>query len=251
MIEKDLYQRWQAALELTKAQQKSGGIGTLSEKPLHAAIKYTIEPNDSYHEVRIGSSVADVITSEGIWEVQTRNLHSMKKKLEFFLTQGKVTVIHPIAQKKTIYWVDEDSGEVSKPSISPKKGKPLDSFMELMYVRDYLLHPNFRLQLWMLEVEEYRFLNGYGESRKKRATRYQQIPVELNEIVTCSCGEDYLNLLPELPPKFTRKDLKTAAKRSDSWTQRCIYTLEQLSLVERVGKEGRSFVYELKPQKIK
>ena len=246
MVDKDLYVRWQAALELTKAQQKRGGIGTLSEKPIHAAIKYTIEPNDSYHEVRIGSSVADVITSEGIWEVQTRNLHSMKKKLEFFLTQGLVTVVHPIAAKKTIFWVDEDSGEVSKPGVSPKKGKPLDSFMELIYLRDYLLHPNFRLQLWMLEMEEYRFLNGYGESRKKRATRYQQIPVDLKEIVACSCGEDYRKLLPELPERFTRKDLKAAAKRSDCWTQRCIYTLEQLGLAERIGKQGNSIVYQMK-----
>ncbi len=246
MIDKDLYARWQAALELTKAQQKSGGIGTLSEKPIHAVIKYTIEPNDSYHEVKIGSLVADVITSEGIWEVQTRSFFSMKKKLEFFLSKGVVTVVHPIAQKKTILWVDEENGEVSKPSPSPKKGKPLDSFMELMYLRDYLLHPNFRLQLWMLEVEEYRFLNGYGENRKKRASRYQQVPVDLKEVVCCSCGEDYLKLLPELPEQFTRKELKAAAKRSDSWTNRCIYTLEQLGLAERVGKQGNSILYQLK-----
>ena len=82
MIEKDLYERWQAAVELQKSQQKSGGIGTLSEKPVHAVIKYTVEPNDTYHEVRIGSHVADIVTSQGIVEVQTRNFFGTKKKLE-------------------------------------------------------------------------------------------------------------------------------------------------------------------------
>ncbi len=243
MVDKELYERWQAALELNKSQQKSGGIGTLSEKPVHAVIKYTVEPNDSYHEVRIGSQVADVVTEQGIVEVQTRNFFGTKKKLEALLEKGPVRLIHPIAAKKWLCWVDEESGEVSAPKRSPKAGKALDSFMELMYLRDYLLHPNFSLELWMLEVEEYRFLNGYGTDRKKRATRYQQVPVDLLDVVVCRSEEDYLSMLPDLPETFTRKQLKEAAKRSDSWTQRTLYTLEQIAAIERCGKEGRTILY--------
>ncbi len=236
--------RFHTALALTKEQQKSWGIGTLGEKPLHAAIKYTVEPNDSYHEVKIGSSVADVVTDGAIVEVQTRNLHSMKKKLELFLSKGHVRLIHPISAQKRILWVDPDSGEVSAPKASPKKGQPYDAFMELMYIRDYLRHPNLTVELWLLEVEEYRFLDGYGKDRKKRSTRYQQVPVELLDIVPCSSPEDYWKLLPALPDPFTRKELKAATKRSDSFVNRCVYTLEQLELIRRVGKDGNAILYE-------
>ncbi|MBP1581812.1 MAG: hypothetical protein J6A26_05395 [Oscillospiraceae bacterium] len=245
MIDPNLYQRWLDALELNKAQQKTGGIGTLGEKPIHAAIKYTIEPNDSYHEVSIGGSVADIVTEQGIIEVQTRSLFSMKKKLDLFLQEAPVTIIHPIAQRKWLCWVDEESGEVSSPKRSPKSGQAYDAFMELMYLRDYLLHPNLTIQFWMLEVEEYRFLNGRGKDRKNHATRYQQVPLDLKEIVNCHSGEDYLALLPQLPSPFTRKELQKTAKRSDRWAQRTLYTLEQLHLVHRCGKEGNSILYEL------
>lgn len=243
MIDKDLYERWQAALELNKAQQKSWGIGTLREKPVHAAIKYTVEPNDSYHEVRIGSFVADVVTEQGIVEVQTRSLHSLKKKLAHFLEQGKVTVIHPMAQRNYIAWVDEESGEVTAPRRSSHSKKPYDSFYELMYLRELLLHPNLSMEFWMLDVEEYRFLNGYGKDKKSHATRYQQMPKDLLDIVRCHCGEDFLNLLPEVPEVFTRKQLKDAAKRTDRWAQRAIYTLEQMNLLERAGKEKNAILY--------
>lgn len=244
MIDPNIYERWLSALERNQTQQKRAGIGTLSEKPIHAAIKYTVEPNDSYHEVRIGTFVADVVTEQGLVEVQTRNLFGMKKKLAAFLREGNVRLIHPIAEKKWICWVDEESGEVKNPTRSPKRGKPYDSFMELMYLRDYLQHPNLTLELWMLEVEEYRFLNGRGADKKNHATRYQQVPLDLKEIIVCKCATDYLSLLPELPAPFTRKELQKAAKRSECWAQRCIYTLEQLELVRRCGKEGNAILYE-------
>ncbi len=245
MVDKSTLDSFQAALELSKDQQKQWGIGTLGEKPLHAVIKYTVEPNDSYHEIKIGSSVADVVTDGAIVEVQTRNLHSMKRKLSLFLEKGKVRLIHPIAAKKWLCWVDPDSGEVSAPKISPKKGQAFDSFMELMYIRDYLKHPNLTVELWLLEVEEYRFLDGYGKDKKKRSSRYQQLPKELLDIVSCNCAEDFLKLLPELPEVFTRKELKAAVKRSDAFVNRCLYTLEQLELVQRVGKEGNAILYKL------
>lgn len=245
MIEKDLHERWQAAMELQKSQQKSGGIGTLSEKPVHAVIKYTVEPNDTYHEVRIGSHVADIVTSQGIVEVQTRNFFGTKKKLEAFLEKGPVILIYPIAEKKQIFWVDEESGEVSVPKRSPKNGKPLDSFMELMRIRNLLGHPNLTFQIWMMEVEEYRFLNGYGKDRKKRASRYQQVPVELKEIYSYYNLQDYLSMLPELTNPFTKKELMKAAKRTEAWARYTLYTLEQCGLIVRCGKEGNAILYQI------
>ena len=244
MIEGSLYERWLAALELNKAQQKSSGIGTLSEKPVHAAVKYTVEPNDSYHEVRIGSYVADVVTERGIIEVQTCNFSGLKKKLAFFLEQGPVTVIHPIALTKWICWVDEESGEVSPPKRSSKRGKPLDGFYELLRIRELLGHPNLTVEFWMLELTEYRFLNGYGKQRKIRASRYQQIPMDLTEIVRCHEGRDYLALMPELPEHFTTKELMKAAGRTEAWARRTLYTLEQAGLLRRCGKEKKAILYE-------
>ena len=54
-----------------------GGIGTLGEKSLHAALKLYYEPDSSRHEIPVGQYVADIVNEEGIIEIQTKHLSSM------------------------------------------------------------------------------------------------------------------------------------------------------------------------------
>ena len=56
--------------------QEKGGIGTLSERCLHAVLKYWVEPDESRHEVRLPCGlVADVFDGERVVEIQTGSLY--------------------------------------------------------------------------------------------------------------------------------------------------------------------------------
>ena len=53
--------RFQTACDhVLQLQQKNTLIGTLSEKTIHAVLKYYLEPDVSYHEIRVGSFFADI-----------------------------------------------------------------------------------------------------------------------------------------------------------------------------------------------
>lgn len=80
------------------------------------------------------------------------------------------------------------------------------------------MHPNFRLCIPLLEVTDYKYLDGYGKQKKLRATRGERIPEALLGEVICGSRWDYLNLLPEdLPEPFTTKTLaKSDATRADA-----------------------------------
>ena len=67
------------------------GIGTLSEKSVHAVLKNYFAPNADFHEVPIEGYVADIYTGREIIEIQTRQFHRMREKLQAFLPICPVT----------------------------------------------------------------------------------------------------------------------------------------------------------------
>lgn len=73
------------------------GVGTLSEKYLHALLKNFFEPDKSCHEVKVGRFTADILHSDNsITEIQTRSLNKLREKLEYYLLEGhKVRVVYP------------------------------------------------------------------------------------------------------------------------------------------------------------
>ena len=99
-----------------------GGIGCLGEKILHVVLKQYLEPDPSFHEVKIGRYVADIAGDSGVVEIQTRNFSALKKKLAAFLPHYPVTVVTPIPQIKWLSWIEEQTGEVTKKRKSPKTG---------------------------------------------------------------------------------------------------------------------------------
>ena len=71
----------------------AGGIGTLSEKALHAALKSYYEPDFESREVKVGGFVADIVGENGIIEIQTRGFDRLGRKLDVFLEAARVTVV--------------------------------------------------------------------------------------------------------------------------------------------------------------
>ena len=106
------------------------------------------------------------------------------------------------------------------------------------------MHPNFRLCIPLLEVTDYKYLDGYGKQKKLRATRGERIPEVLLGEVICESRWDYLNLLPEdLPEPFTTKTLAKAMRRSQTQAQCAANVLYSMGVLERVGKEKNAYLY--------
>lgn len=222
------------------------GIGTLSEKTMHAVLKNYYAPDEDMHEIPIENYVADIYTGTEIIEIQTRSMNRMRKKLEAFLPLYPVTIVYPIPREKWLLWIDEETGEVSQKRKSPKKGNPYQAFIELYKIRPFLANPNLRLRLDLIDMEEYRLLNGWSRDKKKGSERYDRIPTAFVEEVCIDCIRDYMQLIPyELPEQFTAKEFAKCAKIPAKLAGTVLLIFYDLGLVSRVGKNGNSYIYEV------
>ena len=232
------------AMETAKAGGNS--IGTLNESPLHAVLKLYCEPRYELHEIDVGGYVADIANELGCIEIQTRNFGKMKKKLSRMLQQSVVTLVYPVAGIKWVLWIDTQTGEVTPRRKSPKKWQPADVFYELYWIRDLIAHPNFRLKVVVLELEEYKYLDGWDKTKKRNATRATRVPLDILDEIDVTCPDDLTLLLPELPRQFTTADVAKFGSISDSSAQKAVKLLTDLGIAERVGKKGRRYLYEIK-----
>jgi len=226
-------------------QHIAGGIGTLGEKTLHSVLKHYFEPDASRHEIKIGGFVADILTEDGIIEIQTRQFDKLRGKLARFLEDGKVTIVYPVARTKWLIWLDKTTGEATKKRKSPKTGAAYEVFPELYKIKNELCHPNLTLCIVLLELEEYRFLDGWSKDRKKGSTRYDRIPSAITDALYIRCPGDYQALIPqELQRDFTVKDFRAASGLSLYSSGIALTILHTVGAVRRTGKNGRSYVYE-------
>lgn len=225
-------------------ERKRHGIGTLSEKTVHAILKNYYAPNEDYHEVPIESYVADIYRDGEIIEIQTRNFYTMRDKLETFLQEYPVTIVYPVPNEKWIIWIDEETGELSRKRKSPVKGNIYAVFKELYRIKMFLKNPNLHLRLVLMNMEEYRLLNGWSKDKKKGSTRYDRVPTELVKEITIDCLQDYLQFLPyDLPEEFTSADYAKKVRVTRTVAQTALNLLDYVGVVERVGKQGKSYLY--------
>lgn len=227
-------------------ENRSKRIGTLGEKTLHAVLKQYLEPNEDFHEKNVGSYIADILSEDGIIEIQTRQFDKLRKKLENFLSQNVVTVVYPVARTKWLIWMDEQTGEVTKKRKSPKTGMRCEVFKELYKIKHLLGHPNLRLRIVLIDLEEYRYLNGWSKDKKKGSSRCDQLPIDIVEEISIDCTGDYHKLIPEkLAPTFTSKEFRKAARTTLANAQTALNVLFAVGMVTRIGKQGNSYVYAL------
>lgn len=220
------------------------GIGTLSEKTVHAILKNYYEPDEDKQEIPIENYIADIYADGRIIEIQTRQMNKLRGKLDAFLPQYPVTVVYPIPREKWLIWIDEESGELSNKRKSPVKGNPYLAFSELYKIKMFLKNPNLRLRLVLMDVEEYRLLNGWSKDKKKGSSRFDRIPVTLAEEVEINCLKDYMQFVPyELEGSFTSKEFAKAAHIPVPLAQTVLNILYHVGTVTRVGKEGSQYLY--------
>ena len=250
----------------TAAEELCGeGIGTYSEKRLHKTLKRFFCEDESCHEVRIrpdgsiggqgvsgkGGYIADICRDGEIIEIQTGSFFSLKNKIRFYLenTGYSVTVVHPIAGVKYLSWIDTEDGSVKSRRRSPKKGSVTDALPELYWVSDMLDSDRLSFCFPILEIDEFRLLDGWSRDKKRGSNRFERIPTELIDILRVNARE-VRDLMPEeLSDEFTRAQFSRLTGFKGRKLHNAIALLCNIGAAEKGEKRGRSFIY-LKKDKI-
>ena len=245
-----------AGEELSR-QKLRDGIGLLAEKRLHSVLKRWVLDDFSCHEIKIEGQgpkprkfVADVLAPSGeIFEVQTGKLYPMRAKLAFYMTETAhpVTVVHPLFAVKYISWLNGETGEIVSRKKSPKKQTPLHALAELKPFLEYLGTPRFSLCLPLLEVDEYRLLDGWGKGGKRGSHRYELIPLSLLDTALLREKADYVALFPDdvrLHDPFTAKTFSKVSRLAGYALYDALAVFEALGVIEKCGKIGRAALYQ-------
>lgn len=236
----------QAKLKVLLKQHEQHGFGTLQEKTVHAVMKLYYEPDIDYHEVPIEGFIADIYTGSRIIEIQNGNFNRLRDKLTAFLPHYPVTVVLPIPHYKWLIWMDEESGELSKKHKSPVTGSVYSAFPELYKIKNFLTHPNLSFAFPLVDMDEYRLLNGWSKDKKRGSNRYDRMPLALFDEIRFDRPEDFIQVIPyELEEEFTVKEFAKAAKIHSDLARVTLHILHSMNLVNRVGKRGREYLYEV------
>ena len=252
------------------SELRGEGIGTLGEKRLHKILKYYFCDDEACHEVRIkpdgsavtgldersrgaesgrGGFIADIFKDGEIIEIQTGGFYPLKPKLDFYLnnTSYTVTVVHPIAAKKWVTWINTEDGSLSKRSKSPKKGVASDVLPELFWLYESLKNERLRFKIMLLEIDEYRLLDGWSKNKKRGSNRYDRVPTELVDIVSFDACNYAQSLMPQgICEEFTSGDFSKLTKFKGRKLSYVLKLLCVTGAIERGERTAKGYIYRIK-----
>jgi hypothetical protein len=218
-------------------------VGTLGEKPLHAALKRWYAEHDDRIEEPVDGFVIDLVRDGVLIEIQTRGFSSMKRKLAKLLNGYAVRVVHPIAVEKWIVRLDQ-AGVVTSRRKSPKRGAAVDLFGELVSFPELIAHPDLTIEVLLTREEEVRRFDGNKGWRRKGWVVEGRRLLEVVDRLIVDSPEALASLLPsEVPRRFTTADLADALRRHRRLAQQMTYCLRRVGVIELVGKDGNAIVY--------
>ena len=186
-------------------------IGTLNEKPLHAALKeWYAQPGDQF-EVPVDGFIVDIVRGGLLVEIQTGGFSAIKKKLTALVSRHPLRLVYPIARDKWIVKLAKsDSGKVTRRK-SPKAGRVEDLFRQMVSFPGLLANPNFSLEVLLIREEEVRRYDGKRRWRKRGWVIEERRLLDVVDQRIFEEPADWRALLPEeLGGSFTTRDMAEA-----------------------------------------
>ena len=219
------------------------GIGTLNENSLHADIIHSLFQEGDQLEAEVDGFYIDLLRQDKAIEVQTKNLGKLSRKVLSLADNIPVEIVVPIHKTKIISKIDRDGNLVSQRK-SPKQGKIIDIFDELVRATDIFSHPSISLTILMIEADEVWKDDGKGSWRRKGWSIHERKLIRTISEHRFQSPEDLLSLLPKsLPSPFTNQNLsKTLGIRART-AGKITYTFRKMNLLEVIGKEGNAYLF--------
>ena len=221
------------------------------ETSLHRDLKLHYAGPSCKTEVRLDKYRIDAVHLGRLFEIQHGSLSAIRDKVSRLLGDHCLTVVKPIVARKRLIKLAEKGGEPIERRWSPKRGKLLDLFDELIYFTRVFPHRRLTLEIALVEVEEWRY-PGHGRRRRHRAQDHLVDDLKLVRIcdtVTLKTKSDLRRLVNShlgdetLPRDFHTGHLAAALAVRRHIAQRIAYTFRQMKIVKVVGKEGNAILY--------
>ena len=225
------------------SSRSANEIGTLNEKPLHAALKeWYAQPGDQI-EVELDGYFIDIVRDDLLIEIQTRNFSAIKRKVTDLIKAYPLRLVYPIAQEKWIIKQSADSAKMTRRK-SPKRGQPLDVFKELVSFPALLDHENFSLEVVMIQEEEVRRYTGKTNWRRRGWVTDERRLISVVERYHFQTPREIWSLIPaDLPNEFTTTNLAALMGINKRFARQVAYCLRKMGIVEQIGKRGRLNLY--------
>lgn len=227
-----------------RAMTRASGVGTLGEKPLHAALKRWYVREGDRLEVAVDGYVIDVVRGRTLIEIQTRGFTALRRKLPALLDAGhEVRLVHPVPVEKWIVKLGP-GGHVASRRRSPKRGRVVDVFGELVSFPELTSRPGLTLEVLLVSEEEVRRFDGRrGRRRRGWVVEERRLLAVVDRTVVDS-PDGLARLLPDgLPEAFTTADLAVALSRPRRLAQQMAYCLRRVGVIHEVGRRGNAVVY--------
>jgi hypothetical protein len=221
----------------------SPSIGTLNENPLHAALKKWYARPEDQIEVPLAGYVIDIVRDGQLIEIQTGNFGAIRRKLVSLATDHPLRLVHPIPRFKWIVKLG-DEGQTLSRRKSPKQGRLHDIFAPLVSIPQLIEHPNFEIEVLLVDLEETRRYDGKRGWRRGGWVIDERRLLDVVAQQRLCSAQDLMALLPPLPDLFTTADLAEAAGTSRRIAQKTVYCLRIARRIQIVGKQGNTLLYQ-------
>ena len=217
----------------------------MTEYSLHSEIKDWCRISGDELEVKVEDFVVDIFRGTLLVEIQTRNFSAVKKKLVKLLLNHQVRLVYPIAKLKWITY-ESGTGQFVGRRKSPKKGKLLDLFYELVHTPSLIKDRNFSLEVLLIEEEELRCNDGRGSWRRRGASVKDRKLMQVFDRVIFEDSRDFLEFLPkELDGCFTNRVLALRLGIPVNLSQKITYCLRRMGVVSIAGKKGNELLFKI------
>ncbi|MFX1560644.1 MAG: hypothetical protein ACFFBL_08645 [Promethearchaeota archaeon] len=221
-------------------------IGTLQERSLHSSLKDLYAIGEARTEVSIDGFVVDVVKNGLLIEIQTRNFAAIKNKLVSLMKDHPVRLVHALSKKKWIVKQTPDGTEQLSRRLSPKRCGFEDIFDELVRIPSFISHPNFSMEVLLIEEEEIRRQDGQGSWRRRGWSIVDRNLIEVVDRRLYETPIDFLHFIPDsLEKPFTNSELVEALRISRRLGQRMTYCLRKMTALKTVGKKGNALLHDI------
>jgi hypothetical protein len=221
----------------------TNSIGTLNEKPLHAALRdWYIRPGDE-REGSVDGFFVDIVRGNLLVEIQTRGIGAIKRKLTALTATHTVRLVYPVAREKWIVRLGRN-GDVVGRRRSPKRGAVVHIFDELASLPRLLTHPNFSLEVLSIREEEVRRQEVGRAWRRRGWVTNERRLVEVLDSRLFETPGDLCALIPEtLAEPFSTREMARALDQPHRLAQKMAYCLREMGAIRPVGNRGRAILY--------
>ena len=226
----------------TATADSGDGVGILNEKQIHATLKSYFAATLFDKEIKIGSYFADLVTENGIFEIQTANFSYLVPKLNTFLKASHVTIVYPFHKKRRLNYVDKATGEILSSGRNVTASDMTDFFLELYRIRQYLNDPNLTVCIADIAVENLRYCAK--DMKRRKTDRKVAVPTSLLRLTFLEDGDSYRCFIPEgLPETFTLKEFRRCMRSGDAGI--AIKILQYVGVIDYIGKRGNEYLYKI------